>query len=181
MGRVNETQTHGDAPKFPFPPLPGPGGWWPGTVSVIRAASLRYFDVRSRKWSMRKGSKTRFVARREGPHPPLPWWTENAIFCEILWVKRPAEGASALSREIASSRSVRIEARLRIGKIIDINNLRKIIEGLSLLQILTYRPPLFSGKHAQMKMKKLRLSSFSCIIQMLRYEKVQILFYWCDI
>ena len=29
MGRVNET--HGDAPKFPFPPLPGPGGWWPGT------------------------------------------------------------------------------------------------------------------------------------------------------
>ena len=86
MGRVNETQTHGDAPKFPFPPLPGPGGWWPGTVSVIRAASLRYFDVRSRKWSMRKGTKTRFVVRREGPHPPLPWWIENTIFCEVLWV-----------------------------------------------------------------------------------------------
>ena len=145
MGRVNETQTHGDAPKFPFPPIPGPGGWWPGTVSVIRAASLRYFDVRSRKWSMRKGTKTRFVVRREGPHPPLPWWIENTIFCEVLWVSahvpsagrplppapsalKPACVLNVIKDALPSSKSQRRSSKFKISNMFfQVQNLKDVL------------------------------------------------------
>ena len=70
-------------------------------------------DVRSGKWSMRRG--LRHEVRGEDKRDPIPRFLEELkklFSCEILRVSAPGRGR-LLSRESAFSRSVRTEARLR--------------------------------------------------------------------
>ena len=94
-------------PKFPFPPIPGFGGWWPGTRSQIRAPSLRCLvtlEAESDRWG--RGRDTRSAARRRGtPSSAFLMNWKCYFLVKFSELALPAEGVSSVGRALSPAPS----------------------------------------------------------------------------